>query len=63
MRDSAFRSGAQWVSTDYPAPDTQFGKGFVVSIPSGTPARCNPVRLPRDCTSSDIENPTHLTTK
>jgi hypothetical protein len=60
MRDAALRSGAQWVSTDYEVPDTQFGTGYVVAIPGGTPARCNPVRNPRDCTSADIEDPRQL---
>lgn len=62
-RDAALRSGAQWVSTDYPVPDTQFGHNFVVTIPSGTPSRCNPVRALPDCTPADIENPAHLTSR
>jgi hypothetical protein len=39
--EAALRSGAQIVSTDFPAPtgDTD----YVVTIPGGTPWRCNPV--------------------
>jgi hypothetical protein len=63
MRDAALRSGAQWVSTDYPVPDPRFGTGYVVTIPDGTPARCNPVRAPSPCTPGDIESPASLTTR
>ena len=63
LRDAALRSGAQWVSTDYPVADPRFTSGYVATIPGGTPARCNPVLLPRDCTSPDIENPAHLTSR
>jgi hypothetical protein len=61
MREAALRSGAQWVSTDYEVADTQFGTGYVVAIPGGTPARCNPVRNPAGCRPSDIEDPANLT--
>ena len=63
LREAALRSGAQWVSTDYPVADPRFATGYVVAIPSGTPARCNPVLAPRDCTPADIESPEHLTTR
>jgi hypothetical protein len=63
MREAALRSGAQWVSTDYEVPDTMFGTGYVVAIPGGTPARCNPVRNPAGCRASDIENPAQLTAR
>jgi hypothetical protein len=59
-RDAALRSGAQWISTDYPVPDPRFGTGYFVEIPGGTPARCNPVNAPPECTSEDIENPAFL---
>ena len=62
MREAALRSGAQWVSTDYAVPDPRFATGYSVTIPGGTPARCNPVLAPRDCTANDIESPAHLTT-
>jgi hypothetical protein len=59
-RDEAIAGGAQMVSTDYPVgvkgvPMT--GPEYVVEIPGGTPARCNPVTAPKDCVSSDIEDP------
>ncbi len=56
-RDAAFRSGAQWVSTDYPVGEyaRPFGTGFLVEIPGGTIARCNPVNGPEGCVSAQIE--------
>jgi Phosphoinositide phospholipase C, Ca2+-dependent len=62
VRDAALRSGAQWVSTDYPVPENRFGTGYVASIPGGTPARCNPVIQPPTCTPADIEDPAVLAT-
>ncbi|MCZ7528968.1 MAG: phosphatidylinositol-specific phospholipase C1-like protein [Acidimicrobiia bacterium] len=56
-RDAALASGAQFVSTDYEVPDSMFGTGYVVSIPGGTPARCNPVNAPADCTPEAIAEP------
>lgn len=60
QRDAAISSGAQFVSTDYPVPDPDFGTGYFVAIPDGTPARCNPISAPADCTPLDIENPAAL---
>jgi hypothetical protein len=54
-RDLAFASGAQLVSTDYPAPVA--GVDYVVEVPDGTPSRCNPLSAPAECSSTDIENP------
>jgi hypothetical protein len=56
-RDAALRSGAQWVSTDYPVPGIAFGftTDYVVEIPGGTVARCNPVNAPPGCVSEDID--------
>jgi hypothetical protein len=45
-RDAALDSGAHMVSTDYHVRDGRFGKGYVVQLPGGGVARCNPVRLP-----------------
>ena len=59
-RDHALASGAQWVSTDYPVPDTRWGHGYVAKIPGGMPARCNPVSAPADCQPGDIEHPLFL---
>jgi len=57
MRDAALASGAQWVSTDYPAPGiaARFGTGYYVAIPGGTVARCNPVDAPRFCIDRALE--------
>lgn len=51
--EAALRSGAQFISTDYPAAVP--GTPYVFEVPSGTPSRCNPVTAPADCTSKDIE--------
>lgn len=40
-RDAAFRSGAQFVSTDY--ADRSPFSDYQVTLPGGGPARCNPV--------------------
>ncbi len=47
-REAAFSSGAQIVSTDYEREDPRF-PGFVVTLPGGSPARCNPVSAPPEC--------------
>lgn len=57
-RDAAFASGAQLVSTDYPAPVE--GVDYVVEVPGGTPSRCNPVTAPEGCTSEAIEDPAYV---
>jgi hypothetical protein len=54
-RDAALASGAQWVSTDFPVPGRAFGTPYFVTIPGGTPARCNPVNAPAWCTSAMVE--------
>jgi len=56
-RDTALASGAHYVSTDYPVENPDFGTGYVVAIPDGDPARCNPVNAPRDCRSRLLELP------
>jgi hypothetical protein len=57
MRDAALASGAQWVSTDYPAPgmSARFGTDYVVQLPGGAPARCNPVNAPATCRTAKLE--------
>jgi len=60
MRDAALAGGAQFVSTDYEVPNPRFS-AYVVRIPGGTPARCNPVTAPPSCRPSDVENPKWLT--
>ena len=51
----ALASGAQWVSTDYPAPGmaARFGTDYVVRLPR--PARCNPVNAPRGCRGGRLD--------
>lgn len=53
-RDAALASGAQWVSTDYPAPgmSDRWGTDYHVSLPGDAVARCNPVTAPAACTIS-----------
>jgi hypothetical protein len=55
-RDSAFRSGAHYVSTDYPEP-SPFGSGYVARLPSAErlSARCNPVNAPAGCRDEWLE--------
>jgi hypothetical protein len=55
QRDAAIVSGAQWVSTDYPVENPAFGTGYKVTIPDGSPARCNPVNAPAACRSRALE--------
>ena len=60
MRQAALTGGAQFVSTDYEVPDPRFGP-YVVKMPGGTPARCNPVTAPPGCRPTDVEDPKLLT--
>lgn len=55
-RAAALASGAQFVSTDYPEPDPDFGTGYFVDIPGGNVARCNPVLSPPGCEAAELEN-------
>jgi hypothetical protein len=59
MREAALNSGAQFVSTDYPLPDPRF-TDYAVTIPGGTPARCNPISAPVECAPGDVERPDAL---
>lgn len=60
--EAGLASGAQWVSTDYPVPDPAISPTFAVTIPGGTPGRCNPVNAPPNCKNTDVENPAYLST-
>jgi hypothetical protein len=55
-RDAAFRSGAQYVSTDYPEP-SPFESGYLARLPGAgrDAARCNPVNAPRGCRDEWLE--------
>jgi len=48
-RDAALASGAQYLSTDHYVPDPTLGTGYVVELPGGRAARCNPVNAPAGC--------------
>lgn len=54
-RDAAIASGAQYVSTDYPVPDPDFGTGYQVQIPGGMPGRCNPLNATAACRDGALE--------
>jgi hypothetical protein len=56
-RRLALASGAQWVSTDYPAPGiaARFGSRYRVRVPGPGAARCNPVNAPRGCAAKHLE--------
>jgi len=56
-REAALATGAQLVSTDFPAPVT--GLSYSVAIPGGTPSRCSP-GAPQGCTPEAIEDPAKL---
>jgi len=54
-RDAALASGAQFVSTDYPVENPDFGTGYSVSVPGGAPGRCNPLNAPAGCRADALE--------
>lgn len=54
MRDAALASGAQVVSTDYLTPDTRFSD-YVVRLPGGAVARCDPLVAPPDCRDDQLK--------
>lgn len=49
-REAAFASGAQYISTDYYQPRTEWSD-YSVATPGGAAARCNPVRRDDTCAS------------
>jgi hypothetical protein len=53
-RDAALASGAQYVSTDYPHPDTRLST-YQARLPGGEIAVCNPVRAAGKCGGIPIE--------
>jgi hypothetical protein len=55
-REDAFDSGAQWVSSDYPATEPPAPhSGYTVAFPDGTFARCNPVNAPDGCDDAAVD--------
>lgn len=60
MRDAAFASGAQMISTDWPVVgmSSRYGVDYAVRFAGGKPARCNPVNAPDACTDeTELEPP------
>lgn len=57
MRDKAFESGAQIVSTDFPAwgMSARWGWDFATRLKHGRPARCNPVTALKGCRDNHLE--------
>jgi len=53
-RDTALRSGAQLVTTDYPASEPAKWNGYHVALPDNVIARCNPVNRKTGCEPSEL---------
>jgi hypothetical protein len=51
--EQALESGCHMISTDFPRGTEH--EGYVIDMPEGAPARCNPVTAPAACTSADLE--------
>lgn len=56
-REIALSSGAQLVSTDFPAAgmSSRYDSEYVCQLPEHAVARCNPVNAPFECKTSDVE--------
>jgi hypothetical protein len=52
LRDSALAGGGHYLSTDYYIPHAT--SGYVVELPGGVVARCNPVTAPPGCQDVEI---------
>lgn len=48
-RDSMIASGAQMLSTDYPATEPARWTGYTVALPDKAVVRCNPINAPATC--------------
>jgi calcium-dependent phosphoinositide phospholipase C len=55
-RDAVLPSGAQILSTDFPASEPA-ATGFAVALPGGVAARCNPVVQPKGCRDALLDLP------
>ena len=53
--DRALSSGAQMLSTDYPPSEPSQWTAYVVALPGGLIARCNPINKPAGCVDSLLE--------
>jgi hypothetical protein len=51
QRDAALASGAQLLSTDYPASEPSSWTTYSVGFPDGAVARCNPINAPPSCSN------------
>jgi hypothetical protein len=56
-RDAALAGGAHFLSTDYYEPSAYFDSPYVVALPDGAVARCNPVTAPPTCTAAALIEP------
>ena len=56
-RDAALSSGAQIVSTDYPAFEPSRWTGYKVELPGGAIARCDRVNAGRGCKQALARDP------
>jgi hypothetical protein len=54
-REAALSSGAQLVSTDYPASEPASWNGYKVELPNNVAARCNPVLKVPACVDAQLE--------
>jgi hypothetical protein len=55
-RDAMMASGAQFLSTDYPASEPARWPGhYSVAFPANAVARCNPVNAPASCSATPLE--------
>jgi hypothetical protein len=55
-RDTALASGAQLLSTDYPASEPSTWTNYSVSLPNNAIARCNPVNAPAECVNDTLSS-------
>lgn len=57
MRDAAFASGAQVVSTDFQqyGMSSRWGCDYAAKLPRGKTVVCNPVNAPEGCDDDELE--------
>jgi hypothetical protein len=55
-REIALASGAQLLSTDYPASEASQWTGYSVSLPGGAVTRCNPIDAPPSCSNQVLHS-------
>jgi hypothetical protein len=57
-RDAALASGAQLLSTDYPASEPSTWTNYSVSLPGGAVARCDPANASANCVTTALSSAT-----